>query len=127
MKKIIYNVVCSTCNTYDQVLFNRSSKIKLTPEEVVEYLTKEYNSVADTYTTKDQRKNYELGLTTEDLEKLAVGKSIDEDFIPEMEDCDRLFSWTVYKMAVEITFPLDGRDKLEEGINIKFTDDKEAK
>lgn len=127
MKKVFYNIVCSTCNTYDQVLFNRSSKIKLTPEKVVEYLTKEYNSVVDTYTTKDQRENYELGLTVEDLEKLAVGKSIDEDFIPEMEDCGRLFSWTVYKMSIEITFPLDGREQLEDGIDVKFTDDEETK
>ena len=93
------------------------------PEKVVEHIIKDFNSTVEQYINEDEIKNYECNLTVEDLEKLEVGQSIDIDFVPETDDCSKMFSWTVYKKAVEITFPLDGIDKFEDGIDVKFIDD----
>lgn len=124
MKKEFYNIVCSTCGIYEQNLYNLKSNIKTKPEKVVEYVTKDFNSTVRQYIDdKDELEKYKCNLTVERLEKLEVGKSIDVDFVPETEDCGKMFSWTIYKMAVEITFPLDGSDKLENGIDVKFIDD----
>lgn len=126
MKKVFYNIVCSSANMYDQTLYNLNSTIRMTPKEVIEYVKKDYDAKVEQYIDdEDQREYYEFEMTEEKLEKLAVGKSIDEDFVPEVEECGTMFSWTVYKMEVEVNFPLDGHDKLEDGIEIKFIDKKE--
>lgn len=127
MKKVFYNIVCSTCDTYDQSLYNLKSNVKTKPEKVVEYVINDFNSTAEQYLNEDEIKNYKCNLTVEDLAKLEVGQSLDIDFVPETEDCGKMFTWTIYKMAVEITFPLDGNDKLEDGIDVKFIDDIEVK
>lgn len=126
MKKVFYNIVVTTCDTYEQSLYNLHSKIRLTPEEVVEYVTEDFNSTVDKYIDEnDEEGREECDLTVEKLEKLAVGSSIDVDFIPESDDCGNMYTWTIYKMEVEVTFPLDGREKLEDGVDIKFTDDED--
>lgn len=124
MKKVFYNIVCSTCDTYEQNLYNLKSIIRTKPEKAVEHVIKDFESTVDQYIGDvDEFEKYECDLTVEKLEKLEIGQSIDVDFVPETEDCGKMFSWTVYKMAVEITFPLDGNDKLEDGIDVKFIDD----
>lgn len=126
MKKVFYNIVVTTCDTYEQSLYNLHSKIRLTPEEVVEYVTEDFNSTVDRYIEEDNEEGREeCDLTVEKLEKLAVGSSIDVDFIPESDDCGNMYTWTIYKMEVEVTFPLDGREKLEDGVDVKFTDDED--
>lgn len=126
MKKVFYNIVVTTCDTYEQSLYNLHSKIRLTPEEVVEYVTEDFNSTVDKYIDEnDEEGREECDLTVEKLEKLAVGSSIDVDFIPESDDCGNMYTWTIYKMEVEVTFPLDGREKLEDGVDVKFTDDED--
>ena len=125
MKKVFYNIVATTCDTYELELYNLNSKIRLTPEEVVEYVTEDFNSTVDTYGSDDDEEREECDLTVEKLEKLAVGSSIDIDYVPESDDCGNMYTWTIYKMEVEVTFPLDGRDKLEDGIDVKFIDNKD--
>ena len=124
MKKVFYNIVCSTCDTYGQSLYNLKSIIRTKPEEVVKHVTKDFESTVEQYIGDvDEFEKYECNLTVEDLEKLEVGQSVDVNFAPKTDDCSKMFSWTVYKMAAEITFPLDGIDKLEDGIDVKFIDD----
>ena len=124
MKKVFYNIVCSTCDTYGQSLYNLKSIIRTKPEEVVKHVTKDFESTVEQYIGDvDEFEKYECNLTVEKLEKLEVGQSVDIDFVPETENRGKMFSWTVYKMAAEITFPLDGNDKLEDGIDVKFIDD----
>lgn len=121
MKKEFYNIVSSTCDTLN--LYNRQAKISSKPDKVVEYVTKDFIATVKHHIKDDaEREKYKCDLTVEKLEKLKVGHYIDINLV--LDDRSNMYTWTVYKMAVEITFPLDGTDKLEDGIDVKFIDDK---
>lgn len=122
MKKEFYNIVCSTCDTDAQNLFNLRSIIRTTPEKVVEHVTNDFIATAKNYIDDDaELEKYKCDLTVEKLEKLEVGHYIDINLV--LDDRGNMYTWTVYKMAIEVTFPLDGHDKLEDGIDVKFIDD----
>lgn len=122
MKKEFYNIVCSTCDTLN--LYNLQAKIRTKPEKVVECVTNDFIATAKHHIKDDaKREKYKCDLTVEKLEKLKVGSYIDINLV--LDDRCSKYTWTVYKMAVEITFPLDGNDKLEDGIDVKFNGDKE--
>ena len=122
MKKEFYNIVCSTYDPAAQNLFNLKSIIRTKPEKVVEYVTNDFIATAKNYIDDDaELEKHKCDLTAEMLEKLEVGHYIDINLV--LDDRGNMYTWTVYKMAVEITFPLDGNDKLVDGIDVKF--DKE--
>lgn len=124
MKKEFYNIVCSTCDTDAQNLFNLKSIIRTKPEKAVEYVINDFNATAKNYIDDDaELEKHKCDLTAEMLEKLKVGSYIDINLV--LDDRGNMYTWTVYKMVIEVTFPLDGSGKLEDDIDVKFNDDKE--
>lgn len=122
MKKEFYNIVCSTCDALN--LYNLQAKIRTKPEKVVECVTKDFIATVKHHIKDDAKcEKYKCDLAVEKLEKLKVGSYIDINLV--LDDRCSKYTWTVYKMAVEVTFPLDGSDKLEDGIDVKFNGDKE--